>query len=664
MKKIKIVLFNLVVFLNFLYAVDDIGLTEYVADGFDYPLDHINENNYGYEYSQPWGNPATTLHSGIDINTVNDCGREVKASASGIVVATGDYGNNWGGIILLKHKFYRENGFDNDTNDNYVEFTTQYAHIAPLDSIEVGDYVYRGQHIGYIAWRDNHNDCNDFDGVTNPRQYDVNWSPHLHFEVRSDTTLVVDNWENFDTEGTGYERKDRVDNEGYFLPFNSDLNNHSETRYVDTHYPDDVTDNALEWFATNPENNTPILRRMIDLNIFNYTEDDIEDNRRLNKNHILTKRQVIEIFSNVLSLKLVGSLSKNSLEYAIDNELIGTDIEQQIDFNLPVKRETTLIIATRVAQRISEGEVYTLEECSSSSFDDIEQENFICKHTKYLYDKNIFLGYLNNNERLSFSNSYTSRDFISSLSDRLYDLPKKITYKDTTLLSDEYKKAIDYLSNDIQLFEGVNGEFKPGEPISRAEFSKVIVLMLEKIYGSGLIKKYKDENMILYEDRNNPDWFLKYARVLVGMDIMHGTTPTTLEPMSNVKYREVAKMIGKLFFYGKVFKPYSDVALNEVWENIRGRLWHQTYYNCFDNSGDGYTFIDDDKNTNTVTSIFEQKTNNVISIPGKIKDQRNLKATRKDVALFLYRAYMLWKNKIETDNCVVDVENEKEGWGL
>jgi len=498
MKKVQIVFFNLVILFNFLYAVDDIRLSEYIADGFDYPVDNINANNYGYEYSQPWSTTATapfsTLHSGIDINTINDCGREVKASANGVVVARGHYGNNWGGIILIKHKFYHENGFDNDTNDNYVEFTTQYAHIAPLDSIQVGDYVYRGQHIGYIAWQNNHNDCNDFEGVNNPRQYDVNWSPHLHFEVRSNADLVADNWENFNTGGTGYERKERVDNGGYFLPFNSDLNNHSNTRYVQDNYPNDVNNNAIEWFARNTEINTNNLNRVINLDIFDYTEDNEDDNRRTNKNHVLTKKQVVEVLANTLSLKLNDALPNNSINYAVEKGLINNDSSNQLDFNQPVQRDIAFIISSRVAQQIKENQLLDLSDCGESNFIDMEVANNTCKHINYLYTNNLFTGYLNENRRYSFSKAYVTRDFLANISSSLYDISNNsfnTSLHPATLISNNPNLTID-LSKSLVLSRGNSN--REGSPI----YYEVTQTR------DGVVANNKDKFNIVVIDRSQP----------------------------------------------------------------------------------------------------------------------------------------------------------------
>lgn len=387
---------------------DDPRLVQFVSDGFDMPVESINTANYGFEYSQPWrassGQPFSTLHPAIDINTNNDCGREVKAVASGIVKYKGNAGASFGGVVMVQHRFYREP--DTQWEDGtYEEYTSQYAHIAPLDSIRVDDYVYRGQVLGYIAW--NNNSCNNFAGVTDPHQYNVTWSPHLHFEMRSDVGIAANAWPTFQVDGTGLERKNRVDAQGYLLPFNSP--------YASDNYNDVANDNAEEMFGSNSEVDTNAITQLSNLNLMSYTEDDSADPRRTNKNHVLTKRQVVEILASTLSYKLNKTIPSNPIQYAVEQQLINTSSPDADDFDLPVKREIVFIVASRANQILSNGSINTLPNCSASSFIDVADSHFSCPYIEDLFASDIFSGFEVSNERKAFAASYSTREFVAQL---------------------------------------------------------------------------------------------------------------------------------------------------------------------------------------------------------------------------------------------------------
>jgi hypothetical protein len=411
-------------------AIEDPRLAEYVADGFDYPVTHINEGNYGFEYAQPWsttGNaPFSTLHPGVDINTVNDCGREIKAAAGGIVTYKGHAGARWGGVILIQHRFHGPEEVAN--NNDYVEYTTQYAHIAPLDSIAQGDYVYRGQTIGYIAWSNDeavlrrHGTCgnNNMPGVTNPDNFQVRWSPHLHFEVRRDEELAAANWPTLPVNlaDNYHGRAVLVDDQGYFLPF-------------DTPETESQEDNAFVWFGLNTEANNEALDRMIELfGETPYTEDDVDDPRRNNRNHILTKRQFVEVIARGLRHKL-NSGDNNAIyddfdpvEYATAQGLIDSGSSDAPEFERPVKREIAFIVASRASQIVIEGQLQNMNSCAQSSFNDIDNSSYICPYANYLYTQGVFTGRLRDEHVSpdSFARSYVTRIFTANILNELLNI--------------------------------------------------------------------------------------------------------------------------------------------------------------------------------------------------------------------------------------------------
>ena len=162
--------------------------TSHLATSFQLPTDRIDTGNYGYKYAQKWTAASPyTLHAGTDINTTNDCGRRVVAIGNGVVRYKGVGGPKWGGVILIQHRYWDE------TNRQYSEIASQYAHVAPLDNLAENDLVTAGQHIGYIADSTTGN-CTSFQGVANYGTFDVPWSPHLHFEIRTTTAFAATRW--------------------------------------------------------------------------------------------------------------------------------------------------------------------------------------------------------------------------------------------------------------------------------------------------------------------------------------------------------------------------------------------------------------------------------------------------------------------------------------
>ncbi len=166
----------------------------HIALRFTMPTTNILPNKKmiadGYRYADKWVDGRYTLHAAEDINTQNDCGREIYAIGNGVVRYSGNAGNAWKGVVLIQHK-YNDNG-------ETKEIVSQYAHIAPLDSIKAGDIINIGDKIGYISDQHLKGTCSDnpnnFKGVSNPISFDVNWSPHLHFEIRHDLYLEENTW--------------------------------------------------------------------------------------------------------------------------------------------------------------------------------------------------------------------------------------------------------------------------------------------------------------------------------------------------------------------------------------------------------------------------------------------------------------------------------------
>lgn len=116
----------------------------------------INQNQIGLNYG--WQTQEATqtnfFHTGVDL--LANLGDRVRAVDDGIVVFTGEQGNN-GNLIIINH----EGGIQ-----------TRYAHLARIN-VQMGQNIKGGELIGTVG---------------NTGIPDLN-SPHLHFEVRLSTPL-------------------------------------------------------------------------------------------------------------------------------------------------------------------------------------------------------------------------------------------------------------------------------------------------------------------------------------------------------------------------------------------------------------------------------------------------------------------------------------------
>jgi murein DD-endopeptidase MepM/ murein hydrolase activator NlpD len=162
------------------------------------------ESNGGYGYADCWRannpgndcNPATSIHTGIDLNVQSTCGKKVYAAADGVVRFADYGGTSWSGIIMIQHR-----------TRNYVgqiaEVATLYGHVAPLASINEGNVVHRGQLIAFLA---NGSNCrgtalgtNDNPVKHSSTYWHTTWNTHLHFEVRADASEDATHWYNLST---------------------------------------------------------------------------------------------------------------------------------------------------------------------------------------------------------------------------------------------------------------------------------------------------------------------------------------------------------------------------------------------------------------------------------------------------------------------------------
>ena len=192
----------------------------------------------------------------------------------------------------------------------------------------------------------------------------------------------------------------------------------------------------------------------------------------------------------------------------------------------------------------------------------------------------------------------------------------------------KYKEAIYYLT-DFGIFGGdKNGLFGAGDKITRAEFSKMIINLLKVMQVD-----IEDGDLDNYTDVDSVDWFRPFAKKVVGLGLMEGNkAKTKLSPSENITYWELSKMISIAFQGKNIKKPIESKLVDP-----KGG-WHNTYLQCLNNYSKGY----DNRFKEEYKNIFNDKLQSYYDSSQKLWFSKY--AVREDVALFLYRAFILWQD--------------------
>ena len=137
--------------------------TKFISDGFDFPVGPPDAK--GYYNAQKFG---ANMHLGEDWNGVkggnSDLGDPIFSISNGYINSVEDVGGGWGNVVRIVHQLKAP------TTIKFVE--SIYAH---FDSVMVkqGNFIKRGEQIGTMG------NCN---GI---------YYAHLHFELRSDVTMLL-----------------------------------------------------------------------------------------------------------------------------------------------------------------------------------------------------------------------------------------------------------------------------------------------------------------------------------------------------------------------------------------------------------------------------------------------------------------------------------------
>lgn len=81
-----------------------------------------------------------------------------------------------------------------------------------------------------------------------------------------------------------------------------------------------------------------------------------------------------------------------------------------------------------------------------------------------------------------------------------------------------------------------NGQFRPGDTITRAEFIKVLISALS-------LENAEVQNPVWFEDVPEDAWYADYVKIGSGLGITNGVAPTAFAPLQQVSRQDAAVMI-------------------------------------------------------------------------------------------------------------------------
>lgn len=163
-----------------------------------------------------------------------------------------------------------------------------------------------------------------------------------------------------------------------------------------------------------------------------------------------------------------------------------------------------------------------------------------------LYKKGIVSGFEISGSRYYNPDNVMTRIEFSSLICKCLDIDTAefedvtLKYKDTADFKDwmvPYAKAM----TELGIINGIDGSFKPNEPLTRAQAVTII--------GRSLPEEEVLQELKAADKKEIPDWAYPYFEKLVTLDIIHGYEDNTLRPNRNVTRAEAAAIMTKYLTY-------------------------------------------------------------------------------------------------------------------
>ncbi|MCF7812356.1 S-layer homology domain-containing protein [Candidatus Gracilibacteria bacterium] len=469
-------------------ALPDYNLGE-MQSGKTYDRHHEDERNTYITYPVPNlgnykldGTENSGSHTGVDIKA--PIGTPVRAVANGEVYKTGNQTTGFGKHIVIAHV-----GIPDPENPNQkTTLLSAYAHLSSI-SVREGQKVTKGQVIGKVG---------DSGMAT---------APHLHFQIDKSDAPFFPYWpftwddvknaglnSYFDAVKNGIGKSNGLRYTVHPMRFVSNFQNYvgpeklvastvtpapQPAQNPSTEIPAESNDEPEEGISEQEEEpeNTPRQKtysRTNTQNSQNISENDVEF--QTDRIYIPGKEKIVQLRVDPKMLVALGTVEVDStLEYLADIE---PKILTKNDFSgdtAQVKVRTDSNRTFKLIARGSFGEVKS-KSLRAQVFTDVPVTHKYANSIKYLTEEDIVKGYpdgsfkpndtLNRAEAVKILLEGNNISVAKALPNFFGDVPRSAWYAD-------------YVGTAVKnnIVKGyADGEFKPGNQISRAEFLKVAIL--------------------------------------------------------------------------------------------------------------------------------------------------------------------------------------------
>ena len=201
---------------------------------------------------------------------------------------------------------------------------------------------------------------------------------------------------------------------------------------------------------------------------------------------------------------------------------------------------------------------------TASAYTDVREKDWYYKPVVEATQNGYIQGYQNNTFKphRNITRSQIAKMFgrVIGMSDRMvYDVPFRDVSK-----SHSAHDEITLLTQNGVFVEA--DYFNPSKPMTRAQYSKVLVKTLSLPYKEGL------ENP--FSDSTDAHWWNGYVSYLYHAGIIKGKTPSTFDPNAPVTRAQAASMLMKAIEFRKnpqlkniVFDPYTDAYRSIVFSH-------------------------------------------------------------------------------------------------
>ncbi|WP_158674403.1 S-layer homology domain-containing protein [Lysinibacillus antri] len=217
------------------------------------------------------------------------------------------------------------------------------------------------------------------------------------------------------------------------------------------------------------------------------------------------------------------------------------------------RKKFNKIVASTITASVATSAIVTLApnvDAASIKFNDVSSNSYFSDAVNSLSARNIIKGYGDGTFRPQ--NSITRAEAATIIAQAL-DLDtsniEDPRFKDVSKDNWAYQYIAALANKGIIV--GYDGEFKPNDPLTRAQMAKIISVAYNF--------QPSDSQELPFTDVKKGDWFSEYVGALVENDITSGTTPTTFSPSKIVTRGQIASF---------VYRSENSVAPVQVNETI------------------------------------------------------------------------------------------------